>query len=64
MNQERLAEAAGLEVTTVQRVESASSNLSIDTLVRIADALDVDPQQLFIQAELAPTVRGRPPKRS
>ena len=61
MTQEQLAEAAGIDLTFLQRVESAKTNLSIGVLVSVGDALNVDPRLLLKAARLAPPRRGRPP---
>jgi transcriptional regulator with XRE-family HTH domain len=60
MTQERLAENAGIDLTFLQRVEAAKTNLSIGVLVAIADALGVHPRILLGAARLAPPKRGRP----
>lgn len=44
--QERLAEASGITVRTVQRLE-AGSDASLDTLTRVAGALEVPVRDLF-----------------
>lgn len=61
LTQERLAEAAGIDLTFLQRVESAKTNLSIGVLIAVADALHVDPRLLLRAARLEPPRRGRPP---
>lgn len=48
--QERLAEASGVTVRTIQRLESGS-DASLDTLARIADALGVQVTELFAHVE-------------
>jgi transcriptional regulator with XRE-family HTH domain len=57
--QERLAEETGIAVRTIQRLE-AGSDASLDTLSRIARALEVPVRDLFGEepAALAPEVRG------
>ena len=47
VSQEQLAERAGLHAKYVSRVENRSVNLTLASLVALADALDVDVQQLF-----------------
>lgn len=61
LTQEQLAEAAGIDLTFLQRVESAKTNLSVGVMVAIADALHVDPRLLMRAARLDPPRRGRPP---
>jgi transcriptional regulator with XRE-family HTH domain len=63
MTQERLAEHAGLGPRQIQRIESGNPKSPIDTLFRIALALDVDVTELL--KEPAPHITrtlGRPPK--
>ncbi|MCM3505493.1 MULTISPECIES: helix-turn-helix domain-containing protein [unclassified Curtobacterium] len=58
--QERLAEASGVAVRTVQRLEGGN-DASLETLSAIARALEVPVRELFAQddpAELEPGVRG------
>ena len=40
-SQERLAEAAGLDVRHVQKIEAATSNMTLETLCKIASALKI-----------------------
>ncbi len=62
LTQEALAEAADLGSRFVQQVEGAAVNLSIDPLVRLADALEIPVVTLFRKADLPPKRgRGRPP---
>ena len=62
MTQEELAEAAELDLTFVQRIELAKTNLGVAALVTIADALEVPPGALFRKAALPEVKRGRPRK--
>ncbi|WIE72015.1 helix-turn-helix transcriptional regulator [Curtobacterium sp. MCJR17_020] len=58
--QERLAEASGLAVRTVQRMESGS-DASLESLSSVAAALEVPVRDLFVTDEresLEPGVRG------
>ncbi|SFK40732.1 helix-turn-helix domain-containing protein [Celeribacter marinus] len=47
MTQEQLALAAKMDRSYVSEIELAKNSASIDVLERIADALDVDPKELF-----------------
>jgi transcriptional regulator with XRE-family HTH domain len=47
MSQEALAHAAGLERAYVSGVERGKFNVSVDTLVRLARALEVPIRQFF-----------------
>lgn len=58
--QERLAEESGVAVRTIQRLE-AGSDASLESLSRIADALQVDVKDLFVTVEdagMATAVEG------
>ena len=61
MTQERLAEAAELDLRFLQRVERGTANPSALTLVALADALGVPTGALFKRAALPEVRRGRPP---
>ncbi len=61
LTQEKLAETVDIDVTYLQRIERADTNLSIDILVALADAFKVDPERLFREATLPPPRHGRPP---
>jgi transcriptional regulator with XRE-family HTH domain len=63
LTQEQLSEAAGVDITTEQRIERAALNITLDVLVRLADALAVPPGALLRPAALPPPKVGRPPKR-
>jgi len=47
-SQEKLAEAAGLNLRTVQRLESGESEPRGDTITRLAEALNIKPGDLLI----------------
>jgi len=64
LTQEALAEAASLDVRTVQRLERGTLNISVGRLVAVSDALDVELKVLFAPATPKPPRRGRPPKAS
>jgi transcriptional regulator with XRE-family HTH domain len=63
ITQEQLAEAAGIELRTMQAVEVGRQSMSLGTLVRLANALDVSPGALFRSAAMPEIKRGRPRKR-
>jgi len=63
MTQEDLAEAADLDINSLRRIETARTNASIGTLLKLADALDVEIGELLVSAQLPKPRRGRPPKR-
>lgn len=63
LTQERLAEAADLDLRFVQRVERGTTNLSVLVVVALADALGVTPGSLFTKNQLPEARRGRPPKK-
>lgn len=46
-SREKLAEDAGVSVTTISNINSELHLPSIDTLVRIANVMDVDVRELF-----------------
>lgn len=60
LSQERLAEKADLEVRTVQDVEAARTNLSVATLIALADAVGAVPEALFRPARFKTMRPGRP----
>lgn len=63
LSQERFAEVAGLDFRFTQRVERGRLNFSIETLVRLAAALDTTPGALLRPAKLSPPKPGRPRKK-
>ena len=64
ITQEQLAEAAGIELRTMQAIEVGRQSMSLGTLVRLAHALAVSPGVLLRSAEMPEIKRGRPRKRS
>lgn len=64
LTQELLAERADLDLTTEQRIERAATNITLEVLVKLADALGVPPGRLLRAAKLGPIQRGRPRKRA
>lgn len=63
LTQEALAERAGQDLSYLQRVERGVTNLSMGVLFALANALGVPPATLVRKARLAPSQRGRPPKK-
>lgn len=47
LSQEQLALAAEVDRSYISEIELAKNSASIDVLERIADALDIDPKELF-----------------
>ena len=62
LTQEALAEAIGIELRSLQRIEAARANPSITVLVNLADVLGVKPGELLEEAERPVIKRGRPKK--
>jgi len=62
LTQQGLADASGLDLTYVARVERASINLSVGVLAQFADALAVDPGKLLRPAKMHVIAMGRPRK--
>ena len=59
----QLAEAAGLSMRYLQVVERGETNVTVDTLARVADALGVSYAMLLRRAELEERKPGRPPSK-
>jgi transcriptional regulator with XRE-family HTH domain len=47
LTQDAVAEALGIAVKNVQRLEAGRQNLTLKTLVHVADVLDVEPHELL-----------------
>jgi transcriptional regulator with XRE-family HTH domain len=47
LTQETVAATAGLAPRHLQKIEAAEVNVTLDTLVKVAGALDVDVRELF-----------------
>ena len=61
LTQKQLAERTGVTIPWVSRVETKGANLTIATMVSIANALEVEPRTLWIAPHrLAKPSRGRP----
>ncbi|XXT25504.1 helix-turn-helix transcriptional regulator [Sorangium sp. So ce429] len=63
ITQEQLAEAAEIELRTMQAIDVGRQSMSLGTLVRLANALDVSPGVLLRSAEMPEIKRGRPRRR-
>ena len=62
LTQVQLAEAIGLEVKTLQRIEAGFGNVTARVLMALATTLNVTTDSMFIPAEVQPRKRGRPRK--
>ena len=47
MTQEQLAEKAGVERSRISKTEIAWTGTSLDTIFKVADALEVEPYKLL-----------------
>ncbi|WP_438022007.1 helix-turn-helix domain-containing protein [Sorangium sp. So ce233] len=62
LTQDALAEAAEISTGFLQRVERGKTNVGVVVLVRLADALGVEPGVLLRRATMPEVTRGRPPR--
>lgn len=60
LTQEELAEAAGLDVRAVQRIEGGKINFGVVALIRLAAALGAGVNVLVRRSTFTPTPPGRP----
>ncbi len=51
LTQEQLGEIAGIHRTHIGFIEQSSRNTTIETLCRVANALEISPSELLIVAE-------------
>lgn len=51
LTQEQLAEKAGVERSRVSKTEIAWAGTSLDTVYRIADALEIEPYKLLMERD-------------
>lgn len=49
LSQEVLADAAGFERAYYWKLENGRINVTLETLVRLADALEIDVAELFVK---------------
>jgi transcriptional regulator with XRE-family HTH domain len=61
-SQEQLAEHAGLSTRFVQDTEASRANISVASLVALAEALAVEPPSLFKPTSTLQRRVGRPPR--
>ncbi len=64
LTQEQLEGVAGLDARFLRRVERGTVNLRFDTIVRLADALGVEPGVLLRRAKPVTPKSGRPRKKT
>lgn len=63
LTQENLIELTGMDIRFLQRIESGTINARLDTVVRLAQALDVEPSALLRRAKVVAPKSGRPRNR-
>jgi len=63
MTQAQFAEKLGLTQKHLQKIELGQLNMTIRTLVRLADRLDAGIGELFEAPTQSKAQRGRPPKK-
>jgi transcriptional regulator with XRE-family HTH domain len=63
MTQETMAEALGMLAPNYARIEQGRANVTVDTLVRIGQALEVSLLELFRAPRSRKVKTGRPPKK-
>ena len=59
LSQAKLAEFAGVDRKTINRIENGHFSPALDTIVRLSVALDISPSELLIHQGLA-ALAGRP----
>jgi len=62
LTQDQLGERLDMDTNNLQRIETGRQNLTIRTLVRVANVLDVPVRALFDEPESRKVRIGRPPK--
>ena len=63
LTQEQLIERTGMDIRFEQRIEGGEINTRLDTIVRLAQALEVEPSVLLRPAKVTQPKTGRPKKR-
>lgn len=63
LTQEQLAEEAGVSLKYLQRVEAGKENLTVQSLVKLANLLRVEVIELFKRPRSARPGPGRPPRK-
>jgi len=63
LTQDAVADAAGLGTAHYRRIEGGMENITLATLVAVADALQAPLGQLFRAAKLKKLKAGRPPEK-
>lgn len=63
LTQQQLAEAAGFSVKYLQRIEGGRANLTVQSLVDLANLFDVAVSDLLAKPARGAAGRGRPKKR-
>lgn len=64
LTQEQLAERLGIATNNLQRIELGMQNLTVRTIVRICEQLEVAPIDLFKPPRSRAVKTGRPPRRA
>ncbi len=60
LTQAELAERLGIALRNLQRIERGEQNLTIQTIVKVANALGVPPSEFWKAPTRPPAKRGRP----
>lgn len=63
LTQQGVADAMGMEVSNYARIEGGRANVTLDSLVRIANALDTPILSLFKAPKSLEVPKGRPRRR-
>ena len=61
LTQADLAEQVGVSIQYLQRIEAGAENLTLRSLVRLANVLETEVGELLRPATSPPPGRGRPP---
>ncbi len=64
LTQELLAVRLGMDTNNLQRIELGMQNLTLRTIVRIANALGIQVLALFEKPKSRTVRKGRPPKQT